>query len=738
MSGPTHDGTGEAGGAGGSVDGIYVERLGVPTFPEVARLVSRSRREGRDCAVRFVDSSTTGLAMARLALRLGGARGDLGRPERLDFEFEGVRAPDGQIVGWRVIREDLAWALAGIASEPRFQAAAHPDPSAPALGAYLRKKAVGGARPEHTLQRALYLIGVAAWDLARREGRGRATLLLRRRAWWSVVERYAADRGVVVVAQGARPRRPQEALAAIAGGVAYAARGIYLRCLASWRAGTRASGAARRRRAARAPSPDAGHPEGPPLLAVEYYGHLNLDRHDLHSDLFFWQRSDLDPRGLLVHFRLPGHPLDADKAAELARHGIRAMALDPRATTTRETQVFEQRLFGPRSRVRPRPPELDRHVDSTWVREQYGSYRSDRAFWADLSERHGIGLYVSWYKYGAEHCAIADAIADAGGLTALYQRSFEGFPQPTNAVWADLFFAHSPEHARVEEGSGSRIPYHVAVGYLGDHRFELVADKAREIADGLRARGARRIIAFFDENSVDDARWMVGHRSMREDHAFLLERLLKDPGLGLVLKPKVPGTLRRRLGDASTLLDEARATGRCVVLEAGALQSSHPPALAALAADVAIGHLYSATAGIEAALAGTRTLLLNQEAWPASPLLDLPGGRVVFDDWASLWTGLEEHWAAEDGVPGFGLWGDALSRLDPFRDGRAAERMGDYLAWLLDGLASGATRDAVLESAAGRYAESWGSEYVTAVGPTGLADARTGHATGGSLTPAGS
>jgi hypothetical protein len=152
------------------------------------------------------------------------------------------------------------------------------------------------------------------------------------------------------------------------------------------------------------------------------------------------------------------------------------------------------------------------------------------------------------------------------------------------------------------------------------------------------------------------------------------------------------------------------------VFEEGNVQGSFPPAAAALASDVMVhAHLCSATAGIESALAGVPTLLLDRERWPDSFLYRLGVGRVVFNAWKDLWAACRDHWNAPSGVTGFGDWSGMLEEFDPFRDGRSAERMGTYLQWLLEGFDAGLRRETVMADAAERYASRWGKHHIIQV-----------------------
>ena len=219
----------------------------------------------------------------------------------------------------------------------------------------------------------------------------------------------------------------------------------------------------------------------------------------------------------------------------------------------------------------------------------------------------------------------------------------------------------------------------------------------------------------FDENSLDDFRWHTGHQHFQIDYEFLLTQLLEDPFLGIIFKPKTPITLRKRLGPVAELLAQGEKTGRCVLLGSGAMQSTTAPIEAGLAADVTVGNLPSATSSIECALGGVPSLLIDRWGFPRSPLYRLGLGKMVFKEWDTLWRAWEEHWKSPGGIPGFGDWSPMLDELDPFRDGRAAERMGNYLKWLIEGLKAGLDRETVMADAAERYSARWGQDKVTEV-----------------------
>ncbi|MFA5844052.1 MAG: hypothetical protein WC971_04385 [Coriobacteriia bacterium] len=666
--------------------------------------LARARRTDGRPVLRYIDASGSGLALARATARLAGAS-----VEPFHFRMVDVRDEQGRLIRLRTAYSDYGEVSDEILRDPAFERVLRDPSTTGRLPLFLTKRlAAFDFFNATTVWRALYLTQVVVWK-RRVEGlEGAETVLfINRSTWQPQVEAYGAHWSVRVVPARVSRGGAKNVVRRVFGTRFLQARSVWDSIADQGVAGTLRS---MRRRSA-VPS------QGEPKLAVEYYGQLNLDRPELYCDAFFWQRSEeLRGEDVLLTFNTPGDPLDPAKWAEIAGHGMSAIALTPRARTAPEAPVFYHWRRVEDGPVASPVSRGSRDPRGRWLEQEVAQYRAEHDRWYDLFTSTGSKLYVSWFKYVADHCVIADAMEAAGGATAIYQRALEEFPSPEQAIGADVAFCFAPQSFDIEARQGSEIPYLVVTGYVGDHRFPLLKAPAAKLRERVLAAGASRVLAFFDENSAADDRWHTGDSFMRVNYEFILGRLLADPTLGLVLKPKVPGTLRRRLGPVAELLEAAIATGRCLVLERGAMHGSYPPAIAALAADIAIhGHLCAATAGFEAALVGVPTLLLDREGWPGSRLHALDG-TVAFPDWPELWAALEEHLRVPGGTPGFGDWSPLLPELDPFRDGRAAERMGTYLAWLLDGFREGMPRESVLERAAERYAGAWGADKVARVG----------------------
>ncbi len=114
-------------------------------------------------------------------------------------------------------------------------------------------------------------------------------------------------------------------------------------------------------------------------------------------------------------------------------------------------------------------------------------------------------------------------------------------------------------------------------------------------------------------------------------------------------------------------------------MDRGAVVGRIFPAEAALASDLCVGKLSGSTAAFEARLAGVPTLLIDTEGFADHPLRAL-GGRVVFDGWEALREAVARYRAGDRSI---GDWEALLGELEPFQDGRAAERMRSHIAGIL-------------------------------------------------------
>ena len=479
----------------------------------------------------------------------------------------------------------------------------------------------------------------------------------------------------------------------------------------------------KRRRARVAPRGDTNSESAGATIAMPYWGIGLTSDPGRNSELFWVPFSPLAPDRLLIYFNDSQFPLDDETYASLRRRSIRAIAM--KDSTRASSQVP---IWGTSQLIRSLVPGSVRALKiilgaalasrpwsriDRWVLGRTLRFIWVYTYWRCFFETFNVKVHVDLTESMPDRIGADQAIADLGGVSASYQRSSEELPSLVWASAVDVRFGFSPAVAEIKRQSRSSIGQFVAVGYTYDQAFASVQPRANRVRAQLQERGARFIVCFFDGISADDKRRFFSHEHRAEDYRFLLEKLLSDPSLGLIFKPKKPVTLRRRLGNVETMLDAALITGRCAIFEEGTTTSSEVlPCEASLASDLAIAILWGPTPGIESALAGTPTMFMDRAYIPYHPLYKLGVGEVVFNDWPSLWERIEDGRRDSAQMPWFGNGSPRLKEFDPFRDGRAAERIGSYIGSVARSLGQGHSASEALARAQQQYTDVWGTNKV--------------------------
>ena len=163
----------------------------------------------------------------------------------------------------------------------------------------------------------------------------------------------------------------------------------------------------------------------------------------------------------------------------------------------------------------------------------------------------------------------------------------------------------------------------------------------------------------------------------------------------------------------NTSMDRAIASGRWVNLPE---PQGRFPSDASQAADISIG-LGISTAVDEAVSLGGRGVHYDHSAMRGHPYYSWGEGKVVFDDIESMMAALKRYRADPMSEPELGEFSSRIEQVDPFRDGRGNERIGNYLGWLMKGLGAGLDRDLAVREANQQYTHSWGDAMVSTIEP---------------------
>lgn len=673
---------------------IYVDRL---SMAAVGSLALRGLARSADDTLRWLDSTPTGLHLLGDMRLIGRIRADAAPA---DFRLAEVRDERGSC-RFQGIAADLRDLVRRIDAEVF---ARHPF-----LG--VLEPALPAERVRFTLRKALAedLAETVAFADFARWGDGEPLLLIEHSPWSSHVAALARSRGMAVV---------QYASASKAWRARYSGR---IRGALARR--SRADGAVATAR----PEPAEVTREMPraeaPAIASWYTARsVTFDR-ARRSDLFWALDAPVPRPNLMVYWDRPSLPVTAADADALAAEGIEPLALTAGASVARGVRVH-----APGRRVRRMKAGLAARIAAAWAYSLYEGrwpnvfltanayyFATQYAWWTDFFESAGVRVSVSPYDFTRPYAAKNLALERLGGVSVSYQWSNIDVGTVEMSGCSDAMFSFGPAYWPVFREAGSQIGRLLYGGYVTDHAFEAVKPAASELRSALEAAGARQVVALLDENSSNGRMQVITNERARSWYRPFLERVTADPEFGLVIKPGYPLTLRDRLGEETcALLDAALATGRAVMLDRGTWVTEQYPAEAAAAADVCVGLLMSGTAALECRLAGAPTVFLDMERLHYRDVYEWGAGTVVFETPEAVLAAIDrrrEHPRAK-ASKAFGdltRWAECRVEL---RDGRAAERIGTYVAWLHETLAAGGTRDEALAEADRRYAESWGEGSV--------------------------
>ena len=431
------------------------------------------------------------------------------------------------------------------------------------------------------------------------------------------------------------------------------------------------------------------------FLYLEGRGDINFKNNGHHSDFFWALNSEFDIKNI-IYKNFPGEETNLDA------NGVKYL--------TERVKYSKSNFLVPIiNNMR------DFNNESEAIKHQFILYKSIREYWRCLFKTNNIKIYSTWYIYDNDHIAKSEAIKDVGGVSMVQQIAFDGYKTFECSTYADIAFKYSKWVCDNEKGLDSKVNYQIITGYPKDYAAPLLKDEAEKIRAELKRNGAQKIVFIIDENSGYDERWHTGHSLQKENYSFMIEKMLLTPWLGLIFKPKYAKTLRQRIGeDAWGLLEEAKKTGRChIYLESGRMSTNAPPLLGGLSADLCI-HGHMGNAALECSLNNIPTLIIDREGRPHHKFRELSDDKVVFYNWPDTADAAIEYLKDPLKNKDFGNWSHFVDQFDPFRDGKAAYRIGTFKKWILDGYQEKKDKKTIIDDAVNRYAEIWGRDKIIA------------------------
>jgi hypothetical protein len=454
-----------------------------------------------------------------------------------------------------------------------------------------------------------------------------------------------------------------------------------------------------------------------PTISALYTGRQATFNLKKRSDFFWFLRSDIPRDRILIYFEKPHLPATEEIASVMKEHGLRFISLSDKATLSGKVPVWSstsdakkernylmkllfKAYFTNFIRINPIPLFYFTHMIYFVLKFSY---------WYDFFKSNNIKINLSPCIFPKTSIPMNLALEKNGGINVAYQYSSLALSSFFQSNYSDVLFAFGPGYRWVFDNNNSVINHTVYCGYVTDYSFKETKEDALIIRNKLLDRGVKFIICYFDENSSDDRMSIIPNSRSTYIYKKLFEWVLDDKTLGLICSPKFPETLFNRMPDLKEMMNKVADTGRYL------LMSGHPhtdnyPSEATQAADLCIGILYGSTTVLESFLTGTPAVFLDMEKLYSYSIYKYGKGRIVFDDLDELYSAIKKYRTNSESIPGFGdlsLW---TKDKDPFRDGNASLRIGQYIKWLLAAFNEKKMKNEAIKFANMKYAELWGIE----------------------------
>lgn len=457
-----------------------------------------------------------------------------------------------------------------------------------------------------------------------------------------------------------------------------------------------------------------------PLIAAWYTGKTITFDLKRRSDFFWLLKSDIPHEQVLIYFDRKDIPATEETVNILNREGTKCLALSTNATTSKDIYIWN-----PTRKYQEMKRYLSRMISKAYLLH-LANFRKiplffiiwvfyfirQYSYWYDFFNSNNIKISVSNNDFSKLYMPKNLAMEHCGGVSVSYHWSNLSFASITISNCSNIMFSFGPAYKWVWETNHSPINNLIYCGYITDYSFKEVKESSLIIRKQLLDKGVKFILCYFDENSMDDRMAGITHERSARIYKYLIEKMLDDETLGLIFKPVFPKTLYQRVSSINNLFEKAKASGRCIFMDRGSYVTEQYPTEAAQAADLCVGLLLSGTVALESYLSGTPTVFLDLEKLYSNHIYQWGKGKVVFDSLDDLFSAINKYRENPESIPDFGDLSSWAKDKDPFKDGNASLRMGQYINWLLEMFNQGKTREEAIEYANQKYADAWGKENV--------------------------
>jgi len=449
-----------------------------------------------------------------------------------------------------------------------------------------------------------------------------------------------------------------------------------------------------------------------PKIAVLHAQGADLSK---RADYFWFKNSQIDPKRIIVYFKYGCWKPKEDVLKYIDSCGIYWVNLLPwrfgfqidRLPTPTYIKKSMRAFF---TLVKLLFRSLSkRALIKLWQWQALADLINRVTFYEAFFKDYNIKIHFGLYETGIDMIASNMAIELSGGVDLCHHWSNCYVSEILDGKPHDVYFIWGPYYKNIFKRDLYRVENFVCSGYPYDMNFSASTEKGEDYRKKLLSYGARFIVSLFDETHPKE--WRRTDREVERLYALLLEKVNNDNSFGLITKPKKKKEFWKRWPGLSELAKKAESTGRCLFLEGSVFPND-----AAQAADLTIGFGVYNTPALEAALSGKPAITYDPQNISGHHFYRAGFNIFVFNDPDNIMKKIDEFRNNGCNTVKLGDYSAVLNEIDPFRDGRASERIGAFINQLLESFNNGQGSQMALDEAIRKYSSMWGSDKVESTG----------------------
>ena len=426
------------------------------------------------------------------------------------------------------------------------------------------------------------------------------------------------------------------------------------------------------------------------------------------DDLFWWRNSTVESRRLVYMFEREDIQPTLKEVEKVQNLGIQSAALNSKFLGDNSNLLVENdegQTFLESLRM------LAFSLKLCWKAlfgDEFSRIVKALVAWQYISGRKLSGIYKTLNLKGVFH--FEEAGMDIISLSSAFNDSIRfgtnwschhGMNLTSCRNHQVYFFWGNHDAQQGLDGGSMARSMLISGSFLSNHPDKKTNSITQEKVEEMRKQGVRYILALLDNSPP-----------CPEYYHFFLQWLVEDPYLGLLIKSKGHSWNKLRDDGLDGLVECAYQTNRIHDLD-----SKSSPTDASRLSDFTIG-VASMSALAASALEGARVLFLDYERVDQGPqkpyciLHSLGLNRCVFYEPQLLRQSVMGYSENPTANAHLGDVTPILDQLDPFRDGKASQRIGEFVNWYLEEIDKGLNPDDAVRKATEKYGEKWGEDKV--------------------------